>query len=462
MILAGIVNLLFKKKSLWNGMFSAGILFLSLILVILQIQNFLTWGDIHESFSFTPTMSFGILVDGVSSPFVFAVVLISFLSCVFSIPFMKKAKNQHLYYANLLFFAAGMLGLVLSTNFIEFYMFWEVMVIPSYFLISYWGHGKAQKIGFKYFIYMHIAALLILVSFLWIYSYTGSFLISSTVGLSTMVDLSVLKWMFSLLMIGFGIKMALWPLHWWLPDAHSEAPAPISAMLSGVMIMTGAYGIIRILTPFFGTILASVNVSVLMPLALLTMWIGGMLALAQNDIKRLFAYSSISQIGYIFFGLMTLTTTGKIGSIFHIVNHSIVKAMGFFICGAIIYSTDSRDIKSISGLFKKMPIVCGAAIITALALAGTPPFNIFMSEWMIFLSGIETGSVLYSVIGIFASVLTAAYGLWFVKRVFFGRLHVDHREIRDIPLLMQIVLIFCSILVIIIGVYPQIILQMIR
>ncbi|MDH5780916.1 MAG: proton-conducting transporter membrane subunit, partial [Candidatus Bathyarchaeota archaeon] len=267
-------------------------------------------------------LDFGFLVDVVSLPIGLIVAVVSMLSCLYSIKYMEKDRAQGSYYANLLLFMTGMIGVIFAANLIQFYLFWELMLIPSYLLIANWGVSENRlSIGFKYFIFTHVGALSMLLGILSIYSYTGTFNLLELPSKATAIPSHMVIVIFVLLLIGFLVKMAAFPVHTWLPDAHSEAPTPISAMLSGVMIKCGAYGMARILLMTFGPTVIQTS-DYLTILGVVTMAYGGLMALAQTDIKRLLAYSSISQMGYILFGLGAVSTTsslGIMGGLFHII-----------------------------------------------------------------------------------------------------------------------------------------------
>jgi len=265
---------------------------------------------------------------------------------------------------------------------------------------------------------------------------------------------------FTLLLLGFFVKMAAFPLHTWLPDAHSEAPTPISAMLSGVMLKCGAYGIARILLTVFGARMIQAS-DYLLVLAIITMVYGGLMAMAQTDIKRLLAYSSISQMGYIIFGFATVSTLGIMGSLLHIINHAICKALLFMCAGSIIHQTGKRNIRSMSGLITKMPVTGLACLIGIFSLAGAPPLNAFWSEWMIFSGGLAAGKVAFAFIGVASTMITAGYLLWFAWRVFFGPVPKSLKNVKESPPLLLVSIIVLASASIILGVWPGIFLEFI-
>jgi len=404
-------------------------------------------------------IKFGFLIDMVSLPIGLIIAIISTLSCFYSIKYMSGEENQPFYYMNLLFFMTGMIGVVFSVNLIEFYLFWELMLVPSYLLIAQWGTSRRRlSIGFKYFIYTHAGALLMLLGILSIFSYTMTFNLLELPSKADLIPPNVAPIIFTLLLLGFFVKMAVFPLHTWLPDAHSEAPTPISAMLSGVMIKCGAYGIGRILLTVFSSRMIQAS-DYLLTLAIITMVYGGLMALAQKDIKRLFAYSSISQMGYIVFGFASVSELGIMGSLLHIINHAICKALLFMCAGSIIHQTGTRSVEKMSGLMAKMPVTSLATLIGIFSLSGAPPLNAFWSEWMIFAGGLASGKVDFAFVGVASTMVTAGYFLWFAWRVFFGAVPKRLEHVTESPRLLLAPIIILASAVIILGIWPGFLLE---
>ncbi|MHA1220098.1 MAG: complex I subunit 4 family protein [Candidatus Heimdallarchaeota archaeon] len=408
------------------------------------------------------TINFSLIADGLSFPIVAIIFILGLAGIVYSFGYMKDAEKQGAYYALLVLYIAGMVGVVLAGDLIQFYIFWELMLIPSYFIIAKWGSKpNAVKIAFKYFIFTHVGAMAILIGIggLWAYgSADGSFLIS-------LLDMSsasnaIVRVLTMLFLVGFSVKMAIFPLHTWLPDTHGEAPTPISAILSGVMIETAAYGIMRIGQQVLGAGMYWMRY-VLIGLAVFTMIYGGIMALAQKDTKRLFAFSSISQMGYIFFGLGTFTLFGSVGSTFHIISHALGKGSLFMVAGILmtqIGHKKGRDIKQLGGLATKMPITAIVALIAALSIGGLPPLSGFMSEWIIFSGGIQDGSPL-GIIAVFMAILstalTATYVLLFMKNVFLGPVRDEFKDVKDPVPSMWIPLVILAVLSFVIGILPN-------
>ena len=446
-----------KYTEKYVGWIATAMASLSVCMILSMVTDVVEKIPIRDTYVWIPSieLKLGFVVDTVSFTIALIVAVVSALSCFYSIKYMENKRGQTGYYASLLLFMAGMIGVILSANLIQFYLFWELMLIPSYFLIASWGVSKKRlTIGFKYFIFTHIGALFMLMGILSIYAFTGTFDLPQA---SAEIPPTSILTVFALLLIGFSVKMAIFPVHTWLPDAHSEAPTPISAMLSGVMIKCGAYAFARILLSGFGQTVTQTS-DVLAILGVVTMIYGGLMALAQTDIKRLLAYSSISQMGYIFFGLGVYSTMGATGALFHVVNHAVCKSLLFMCAGAIIHQTGTRNIRRLGGLADKMPITCAASLIGALSLAGTPPLNGFWSEWMIFSGGISSGKILITTIAVVSTAITAGYYLWFIWRAFFGTTPKELENTKEASWLMCIPIIILAAIAVVVGIWPDIVL----
>jgi NADH-quinone oxidoreductase subunit M len=433
----------------------------SVIMLISMGRDLIAHTRLIRSYAWAPSidLEFGFLVDMVSFPIALIAAAVSTLSCFYSIKYMENERDQPAYYANLLLFMTGMIGVILSSNLIQFYLFWELMLIPSYLLIAYWGTSKNRlNIAFKYFIFTHIGALSMLLGILAIFSYTETFNLLKLPLLANAIPPSMVGVIFIMLLTGFLVKMAAFPVHTWLPDAHSEAPAPISAMLSGIMIKCGAYGMARVLLTTFGQIVLQVS-DYLAILGIITIAYGGLMALAQTDIKRLFAYSSISQMGYIIFGLGVASELGIMGGLLHIVNHAVCKSLLFMCAGIIIHQTGTRDIRKLGGLIGKMPTLGIACLIGVFSLVGTPPLNAFWSEWMIFGGGLAAEKGLITIFGVLSTVITAGYYLWFAWRVFFGPLPKRLNRIKEAPLSLRASVIILATITVLLGVLPGLVLE---
>ncbi|MFX0167778.1 MAG: NuoM family protein [Candidatus Hodarchaeota archaeon] len=471
---APIAWIIGRRNGRWAGVFALLIMLVSMVTFGLAWWETQLAGTYMEEFVLTPTLGpFGWYLDGLSSVVGWIILFLTTAATCYSIAYMAKEHGQSRFFALLLMYNAGILGVVLATNLFEFYILWEIMLIPSYFLIAEWGtKPQSTKIALKYFIFTHIGAVLILVGIAGIYSLSSPASLNlfstlvSTIDLSGSMTVGTLAFDLAriitvLLTIGFAVKMAIFPLHTWLPDAHAEAPTPISVILSGVMIETAAYAIIRILMTFMLPAYGSFS-TILMFFGLITMIYGGIMALAQKDTKRLFAYSSVSQMGYIFFGVGTALLIGTVGAAFHIFTHALGKGLLFMTAGVLIVQIGherGRDITAMGGLGRKMPWTATIALIAGLSIAGTPPLAGFASEFWIFVGGALGYAVLMLIFAVASTALTASYILWFVKRVFFGPTPADLEKVTDSPLLMRIPMIILALLIIILGVWPALVLD---
>ncbi|MCJ7817837.1 MAG: NADH-quinone oxidoreductase subunit M, partial [Candidatus Thorarchaeota archaeon] len=387
MFLGGLFIYLFRGKLEESaGKVAVGISLVGSLLMIPPFFELLTAGQSIETAIWSDILEpFGLQLDMIAFPITFAVVVLGFLSVVYAVGYTEHTKNKPTFFANQLFFIMGMIWVTLATNMIEFFIAWELMLVPSYFLILFWGFPETRKrTALKFWLYTQSGAVCILIAFGLLYAQVGSFVLANVVASGETIFLII----FVLLAAGFLVKMAVFPIHWWLPPVHAEAPTPISVLLSGAMIETGAYALVR-----FGTLtLNEAAVYLALPVATLgviTMFYGGFMALAQLDIKRLLAYSSVSQMGYVLFALGTATVFGVSGGMFHLINHAFSKGLLFMTAGAVIHQTGLRDIKKMGGLSNKMPITAFAAAIGMMSIAGSPPLSGFASEWLMFLGGFQ-------------------------------------------------------------------------
>ncbi|MEM4189679.1 MAG: NADH-quinone oxidoreductase subunit L [Candidatus Caldarchaeum sp.] len=399
-------------------------LLIPLAILLYLTPAVLAGGVFHEEYEWVPALGLtvGFVLDSLSYPFALLITLVGFLAGVYSVKYMEREHGLTAYYTLLLLFVAGMIGVVLVTNLFLFYIFWELMLIPSYGLIAYWGTGNPRLIGFKYFIFTHAGALSLLIGIAWLAALFGNLNIFELMTLASTQAASlkpVLTTIAVLIFIGAAVKMAVFPFHTWLPDAHAEAPTPISVLLSGVMIKTGVYALARLVLGVLPFTFADIQLPIAL-LAVASMLWGGVMALVQTDVKRLLAYSSISQIGYIVFGLSTANVVGIQGGLFHVLNHGFAKGLLFMGAGVLIHTVNERDIRKLGGLASKMPLTAIAMLLGGLSIAGTPPLGGFMSEWMIFSGGVEAGWTWLVAIAVFATAITAGYYLRMVRAVFFG------------------------------------------
>ena len=461
---------------------------------IIIIQGVLG-GTVEEHYPWTEQFGeFGFLLDGLASPFAIMIYVLCTILALYSKPYMihkfhEQYEEQHkqsstadgqtlvestsltnyvnkqsgLYFALYLVFAMGMLGTVMSTNLIEFYVFFEVMLIPGFFLVAIWGDGPRRKIGLMFLFWTHVGAVVLLLGFLMIGLTIGSFDFADIRESEIPPDIVLISAV--AISIGLGVKLAVFMFHIWLPWVHGAAPTPISALLSPAMIGIGAYGIFRLIVEFLPNTYSDLAIWFHI-WGLVTMIYGGAMALMQDDIKRLFAYSSISQMGYLLFGIGSMSALGLAGAEMMYITHALGKGLLFMMAGILIVKVGTRSISKLGGLAGKMPITAVCAVIGALTIMGVPPTSGFMGEWILFYGALETaieeGSTLRAVtfgLGLVATALTMAYILWMLKRVFFGKTPEHLTNVKEASWYMTAPMMVLAGFTIVLGIYPDIFLE---
>jgi len=406
-------------------------------------------------------ITLGLHCDWITFPFLLTETAITLLAIIYAWGYHHTDERTPIFYALLLLFGVGMSGTTLADDMVLFYTFWELMLIASAVLILAWGDTSADAppprvVVLKYFLITHLGSLLVLVALLTIYSTVGT---DSFSALRQGLELpaAIVPMVTCLFLVGFGVKMAVFPLHIWLPDAHTVAPMPVTIMLAAAMLSMGTYGILRFPFSLFTKDQLIGFALPMMIVGVVSEIYGALMALAEQDIKRVIAYSSVSQMGYILFGLGTLTHDGMAGATLHVIYHGIVKALLFMVAGIIVHSTGRRRLDDLGGLRQKLPVTTVCAAIGILAIAGTPPLCIFDSEWMIFSGGFDTGYLALAAAAIIGSLLTVAYALWFYGRLFFGD-EPDGLEMRALPrthgLALLVPTAFLTVLTVVEGVFP--------
>jgi proton-translocating NADH-quinone oxidoreductase chain M len=366
-----------------------------------------------------------------------------------------------IYFALYLAFSMGMFGTVLATNLIQFYVFFELMLVPSFFLIAFYGYGARRRIALMFFFWTHVGAVVLLLALLAMGFFAGGFDFDTIRAKASQIPVQWLSIIIFALVVGLGVKLAAFLLHIWLPYAHAEAPTPVSALLSPAMIGIGAYGLLRLwldlLTGSYAEYSLYINLW-----GLATMIYGGAMALMQDDIKKVLAYSSISQMGYILFGLGSESILGITGATMMYITHGLGKAILFMMAGSIILQTGTRSMSKLGGLAGRMPYTAVITMIGALTIIGIPPTSGFMAEWILFNGVLQTGvnhwdSLRVTVFGfgILATVLSSAYILWMYKRVFFGKISEEHVHVRDSSRYITVTMAVLAAITLIIGVYPD-------
>ncbi len=377
----------------------------------------------------------GLLLDGLSLGFAVTIAVVSLLVAVYSLPYMRHRVDElgggrlSTYYMLYQLFTAGLLGTVLSTNTIEFYLFLELTLIPSFLLIVLYGYGDRLRVGLLYLVWTHVGAELLLLGFLlqapmvgFDFFLPGGGYLAYTQPLNPLLEAAA-----TLILLGLAVKMALAGLHFWLPHAHAEAPTPLSALLSPLLIGVAGYGLLRlVLQVYGGTGYLHAASPVIAAWSLATMIYGGLLALRQADVKRFLAYSSVSQMGYLALGFAVMNQWGMDGAVVHFIAHAFGKAILFGVAGVLIMCYHSRRIQDYSGLALAEPLLAAAALIGVMHLAGIPPACSLWSEYLIARGLAEAAATWKSWGGVALLVfvagvaLSTAYSFVFFNKIFMG------------------------------------------
>ncbi len=375
-------------------------------------------------------VNYAYLTGGQTMSLLFA-VLISLIS-LFSVSYSQwyNPEANYVYDTLLFLFIGSMNGVVLSHSLIALYIYWEMMAVASFFLVLFNDTSEARKASIKYIIMTGAGSV---------------FLLFGILGIWLIEEHMVWKHLFFLsMLIGTGIKAGIFPLHTWLPDAHPAAPSPVSAMLSGVMIKTGIYTMIRFYFVIFKPSWSPEWEIIMLLIGVLTILVGVFMALMQRDIKRLLAYSTISQAGYIFLGIACGTSLGLVGALYQVLNHAMAKSLLFLGAGVLLKATGSRNLEDYGGLARKLPFTFAVMTVGALSISGMPPFNGFVSKWLIYQALLEKGSALSifaMAAALLGSVITLAYFVKVLNDSFMGvrkaelvREHSETSPFMNVPM----------------------------
>lgn len=401
-------------------------------------------------------------IDLLSVFMIFSSVSLGLFVAIYSFRYMERDSRLGEYYSLLLLLIAGTVGVALAGDFFTFFVFWELMCISSYILVAFRkDRAGAIEGGFKYFIMSSLGSVLILLGMSLLYGMAGNL---NFAYLSQMIDWQTGKlWgylAFILIFIGFGVKAAIVPMHTWIPDAYVEAPSPVAAMSSGILIEMGLYGLARVFFVVFQPSMTLIGGPdsfkyIFAIFSLVTMTLGNVLALYQKDINRIFAYSSIAQMGYMLIGIASGTAYGLLGSFLHVFNHSLMKGGAFLSSGAMIQRAETRNVDEMKGLGRAMPTTTIALTISVLGLGGVPMTAGFISKFILFSSALAPNVNLWwlAVAGVLNSALSIAYYLRIVQRLITKPAR-DFSAIREAPASMLVPVVVMTILIVVFGVYP--------
>lgn len=451
---AFLVSLLGKRVKRFSDSLSNlatfSLFFISLVSIFLvRTQGIL----VYKVGGWIPPIGISMVMDGLTCFMLVTVNLIAFLVTIYSISYMEKYTAKDKFYTLFLLMLAGMNGVIITGDMFNLFVFLEIAAISSYALVAFGTEHEELEASFKYAVMGCLASSFILLGIALLYSFTSTL---------NMADISrtlterggnkIIFFVSTLFLMGFGLKAALVPFHWWLPDAHPSAPAPISAMLSGVLIkVLGIYALVRVLFNVLGLGEIKSILYILMILGTISMVVGALLALGQKDFKRLLAYSSISQIGYIIFAFGLGTPLGFLGALFHLFNHSIFKSLLFLNSGAVVYATENRDLEKMGGLSQKMPVTGTTSLIASMSISGIPPFSGFWSKLIIIIAALQARQFVFAFIAILVSIITLAYYLKVQKFAFFGKLGKKWEGVKEVPFSMKLSMVILSIICLVGG-----------
>ncbi len=379
-----------------------------------------------------------LVADGLSALMLLLINCVSMLVMVYSVTYMNGYSDRWKFYALFMLLLAGLNGLALSGDMFNLYVFLELTSITAYILVAFGISPESLEASFKYAIMGTLASLFILLGIAFVYAHASTLNMAGIAAALTERPNPVLTGFVSVLFLaGFGLKAALVPFHAWLADAHSSAPSPVSALLSGVVIKTlGVYAIMRV---FFNVLGVSDKLGLaLMVLGSLSMILGALMAIAQNDIKRMFAYSSVSQVGYIIFALGINTPLAILGAVFHMLNHAIFKPLLFLNAGSIERATGTRELSRMGGLNKDLHFSGFAGLIGAMSISGVPPFGGFWSKLIIIIAALQSGHLAFAIIAVLVSIVTLAYYLKFQTFAFFGSPRQKHAQLKEASWFMKL------------------------
>ena len=404
-------------------------------------------------------------VDGLNLPLVILTTLLGFLAVFVS----WEVKTRHKeYFAYLLILETSILGVFCSLDLVLFFIFWEIEIIPMYFLISIWGRGRKDYSAMKYVIFTIFGSAMMLAGILLVYFKAGphmpvgvsafDMIALRDAGLNTQI-IPLLSTIFAFLLLGFAVKLPVVPLHTWLPDAHTDAPTAVSVMLAGSLLKMGGYGMIRVCVSIFPNV-ARDAAPLLVPLAVVCVLYGAAVTMRQTDLKRLIAYSSVSHMGYVLLGIFALSRVSLNGAILMMFAHGIISGLLFAMSGLLHEKVHTRHIPSLGGLARRMPVIVVVFSVAGLASLGLPGTAGFAAEFITFLgafsSDVVAGIRIYTLVGILGVVLSSGYMLWMLERVFYREPKAEYESAEDASALERLPLFAFVAAIMLIGIYPRI------
>ena len=458
-LLGGLFSVFLKDAK--QSKSSAIVFAASSLLVLLVSMNFsgkesMQLNQVSYEWLSSIGSNFGLILDGLTRTMSLLTAIV-FLLVFILVPF-DQYKDANRFYGLMLLTQCGLVGVFMATDALVFYLFWELALIPVYFLASIWGGEKRIRATFKFFIYTFIGSLLMLVAILYMYNKTNA----TSFGLSAFFNLNNTAteqyWLFSAFFVAFAIKMPLFPLHTWQPEAYEQSPAPVTMVLSSVMVKMGLFGLLRWIMPLFPLAVKQFNNALLILIAIGVVYVS-LVAIYQDNIKRLIAYSSIAHIGLMAMGILTLKEVAISGALIQMFNHGVNILALWIVAYLIEKQTGILTISQLGGLAKKAPVLSIFMLIAVLANVALPLTNAFIGEFMIFNGIYQVNKLLAAFTGL-SIIFSAVYSLNMVKNVFYGTESEAAALVTDIKGAQVVIFIILTVLILVVGVYPQPFFQM--
>ncbi len=466
--LVGAVLLLFLRGD--KLVKSVSILFAAITLV-LSVVLYVSFDATQSGFQFVEyvpwvyslNIAYHLGIDGISLLMIVLTTFLTLISLVASWSSVNKRIKSFNFFVLLL--EVGMLGVFSSLDLFLFYIFWEAMLVPMYFIIGIWGHERRVYAAVKFFLYTMVGSLLMLVAIIWLGYYAGtlpggSFTTNlvTLYGIAPTIPMEIQMWMFLAFTLSFSIKVPIFPLHTWLPDAHTEAPMAGSVLLAGVLLKMGTYGLLRFSLPLFPQS-AFKFLPLMAILAVIGIIYGAFVSMVQKDLKKLVAYSSVAHLGFVVLGIFAITVESIQGSVIQMVNHGLTTGALFLLVGMLYDRRHTRLISDFGGLARSVPVLSTFFMIAMLGSVGLPGLNGFVGEFLILVGSFKSeflGSPAYAILATSGVILAAVYLLWMYQRVFFKTIDKPENEkILDLNFREMAVLAAIVVFVVWIGVHPN-------
>lgn len=454
---AGALILLFMRRS-WETLTKWIALAISTATFFISMPLFINFNKSTYKMQFAErhgwipdwNINYYLGVDGISVLFVLLSTLVAILCVLISWNSIKAKVKE--FYISILLTTSAMIGVFCSLDFFLFYIFWEAMLIPMFLIVGVWGGPNRIYAAIKFFLYTLVGSVLMLVGIIFLYLYSGrTFDILELTTKTYPYTMQV--WLFWAFFAAFAVKVPMFPVHTWLPDAHTEAPTAGSVILAAVLIKMGAYGFLRFSIPLFPDAAAAMT-PVMLTLSVIGIIYGAVICLGQTDLKRLIAYSSVSHMGFVTLGIFALNTQGLEGGILQMLNHGVVTGALFLSVGIVYERTHTRQIADYGGLATPMPIYAAFFMVFTLASIGLPATNGFVGEFLIILGGF-TANKWAGVLAATGVIIGAAYMLWLYQKVFYMDMNKKVAGLSDMDIRETITLIPMLFLVFWIGIYPN-------